>query len=182
MYELKPIHQFFLPLFLITEKIKIPNSFFKIIVLTRRIYCSHLFPCKLGRPTLFAHLMELHFVNIFWPVIELGHLVAFQPLSIKLYGQRVLNIDCIETVDSLQLGFSVIKVWDIRKCYSIYHSKLPQACFSLPHPGGSLKNGFTSLSVDAGAVRLYANCMDSNIYCYNISTYEKKPGDWLLTQ
>ncbi|KAG8311217.1 hypothetical protein J6590_047790 [Homalodisca vitripennis] len=75
---------------------------------------------------------------------------------------------------SCSAGDGLIKVWDIRKCYTMYR-RLPQPCYSLVHPGTSAKNGFTSLSVDPGAVRLFANCMDNNIYCYNIATYEKQP-------
>uniref|UniRef100_A0A1B6MI94 Uncharacterized protein n=1 Tax=Graphocephala atropunctata TaxID=36148 RepID=A0A1B6MI94_9HEMI len=75
---------------------------------------------------------------------------------------------------SSSAGDGLIKVWDMRKCYSMYR-RLPQACYSLAHPGTSSKTGFTSLSVDSGAVRLFANCMDNNIYCYNIATYNKTP-------
>lgn len=35
--------------------------------------------------------------------------------------------------------------------------------------------GFTNLIVDDNGARLYASCMDSNIYCYNISTFSKDP-------
>ena len=53
--------------------------------------------------------------------------------------------------------------------------KEPISKYNLPYAGSSTLKGFTNLVVDDDGSRLYASCMDSNIYCYNISTYSKDP-------
>lgn len=67
-----------------------------------------------------------------------------------------------------------VKAWDLRRCYSTL-KKEPIAKYNLPYAGSSFLKGFTNLVVDDDGSRLYASCMDSNIYCYNISTYSKDP-------
>ncbi|CAH0406758.1 unnamed protein product [Chilo suppressalis] len=67
-----------------------------------------------------------------------------------------------------------IKVWDLRKNYSIY-KKEPLPKRSIPYCGSSTKNGHTNLIVDDARMRLYASCMDNVIYCFNISTYGALP-------
>lgn len=69
----------------------------------------------------------------------------------------------------------IIKVWDLRKNYSAYRGD-PLAKHKLLYPGKTTKNGFTCMELDPGKMKLYASCMDNNIYCYNIATYEEKPG------
>ncbi|KAJ4430642.1 hypothetical protein ANN_19232 [Periplaneta americana] len=71
-------------------------------------------------------------------------------------------------------GDGLIKVWDLRKNYSAYRRE-PLPCYTLPYLGNTARNGFTNLVLDPGKVKLYANCMDSVIYCYNVATYEQKP-------
>lgn len=41
--------------------------------------------------------------------------------------------------------------------------------------GPSTFKGFTNLLIDDGGTKLYANCMDNKIYCYNLSSYSPKP-------
>lgn len=67
-----------------------------------------------------------------------------------------------------------IKVWDLRKNYNIY-KKEPLPKHSIPYCGSSAKNGYANLVIDDARVRLYASCMDSVIYCFNISTYNTLP-------
>lgn len=67
-----------------------------------------------------------------------------------------------------------IKVWDLRKNYNIYKRE-PLPKHSIPYCGSSTKNGYTNLIVDDTGTRLYASCMDSVIYCYNILTYNPLP-------
>jgi denticleless len=67
-------------------------------------------------------------------------------------------------------------VWDLRKNYSAYKRE-PVPCHTMPYPGSTSRNGFTNLVLDPGKLRLYASCMDSVIYCYNVATYETKPGE-----
>lgn len=68
----------------------------------------------------------------------------------------------------------IIKVWDLRRTYTTL-KKEPIAKYNLPYAGKSTFKGFTNLIVDEMGTRLYANCMDSKIYCYNISSYAKEP-------
>ncbi|XP_018331822.1 protein lethal(2)denticleless [Agrilus planipennis] len=71
-------------------------------------------------------------------------------------------------------GDGVIKVWDMRKTYSNYtHDPVPK--FVLPHQGSTAKNGFSNLTLDRSCMKLYANCLDNNIYCYNVGTYNTTP-------
>lgn len=78
------------------------------------------------------------------------------------------------TLISCGPGDGVIKVWDLRRCYSTL-KKEPIAKYNLPYAGKSTFKGFTNLIVDEAGTRLYASCMDSKIYSYNVSTYSPKP-------
>ncbi|XP_011309380.1 protein lethal(2)denticleless [Fopius arisanus] len=78
------------------------------------------------------------------------------------------------TLISGAAGDGLIKVWDLRKNYSV-HKKEPQPKHIMQYTGGSTRNGFTSLLVDPGGITLYASCMDNNIYAYNISSYNPRP-------
>ena len=78
------------------------------------------------------------------------------------------------TLISCGPGDGVIKVWDLRRCYSTL-KKEPIAKYNLSYAGNSTFKGFTNLIVDDSGKKLYANCMDSKIYSYNISTYSKDP-------
>nr|CAD7574646.1 unnamed protein product [Timema californicum] len=84
------------------------------------------------------------------------------------------------TLLSCSASGGLIKVWDLRKNYSVY-KRAPVPLHVLPHPGGSSRNSFTSLVLDPGRVRLYASCIDDVIYCYNVATYEKTPVCLILT-
>ncbi|XP_071455108.1 protein lethal(2)denticleless [Hetaerina americana] len=68
----------------------------------------------------------------------------------------------------------IIKVWDLRKNYSIY-KRMPQPKFRLPEKGQGSMNGFTSLIMDPSKTRLFANCLDSNIYVFNATTFDSMP-------
>lgn len=79
-----------------------------------------------------------------------------------------------DTLISCGAGDGIIKVWDLRRNYSAY-KKEPLPRQSLPYAGHSTFKGFTNLIVDATGTRLYANCMDNTIYCYNLVSYSPKP-------
>ncbi|EDW58725.1 protein lethal(2)denticleless [Drosophila virilis] len=79
-----------------------------------------------------------------------------------------------DTLISCGAGDGVIKVWDLRRNYTAY-KKEPLPRQSLPYAGQSTFKGFTNLIVDAAGTRLYANCMDNTIYCYNLVSYAPKP-------
>lgn len=78
------------------------------------------------------------------------------------------------TLISCGPGDGVIKAWDLRRSYSAL-KKDPIAKHNLPYAGKSTLKGFTNLIADDSGTKLYASCMDSKIYCYNISTYTKEP-------
>lgn len=78
------------------------------------------------------------------------------------------------TLVSCGAGDGIVKVWDLRRNYTSY-KKEPLPKFSIPYAGSSTFKGFTNLLIDNSGMRLYVNCMDSNIYCYNLSTYSSQP-------
>lgn len=79
------------------------------------------------------------------------------------------------TLVSCGAGDGIIKVWDLRRNYTSYKRE-PLPKFSIPYPGTSTFKGYTSLLIDNDQrLRLYVNCMDNNIYCYNLATYSKEP-------
>lgn len=67
-----------------------------------------------------------------------------------------------------------IKVWDLRKNYTL-HKNAPTPKCTLPYAGNTTRNGFSNLVIDPSGLKLYANCLDNNIYCYNIATYNPSP-------
>uniref|UniRef100_A0A1B6BYW3 Uncharacterized protein n=2 Tax=Clastoptera arizonana TaxID=38151 RepID=A0A1B6BYW3_9HEMI len=69
----------------------------------------------------------------------------------------------------------LIKVWDIRNSYSAY-KRTPLPCYKMLIPDvKKTSNGVSSLVMDSTGTRMYANCMDGTIYCYNTSTYLEQP-------
>lgn len=78
------------------------------------------------------------------------------------------------TLVSCGPGDGVIKAWDLRRCYTTL-KKEPIAKYNIPYAGSSTLKGFTNLVVDDSGTKLFASCMDSNIYCYNIGTFSKDP-------
>lgn len=64
-------------------------------------------------------------------------------------------------------------MWDLRRNYVI--KKEPQPKYSIPYPGTSTLKGYSNLLIDNSGLRLYVNCLDNNIYCYNLATYSPKP-------
>ncbi|CAG9862850.1 unnamed protein product [Phyllotreta striolata] len=78
------------------------------------------------------------------------------------------------TLISCGAGDGAIKIWDLRKHYNIYQ-KQPKPKRVLPYPGNSAKNGYSNLFFDNDRLKLYANCLDNVIYCYNINNYDDIP-------
>lgn len=62
----------------------------------------------------------------------------------------------------------------MRRNYTSY-KKEPLPKHSIPYPGSSTFKGYTNLIVDNAGVKLYVNCMDNNIYAYNLATYSTDP-------
>lgn len=91
----------------------------------------------------------------------------------RLDTQRAISITGLVFQDDLTLLScgecdGNIKVWDLRKNYSAYKRE-PLPKHSIPYCGSSTRNGYTNLIMDEPRVRLYASCMDSVIYCFNVS-------------
>ncbi|XP_025265916.1 protein lethal(2)denticleless isoform X1 [Camponotus floridanus] len=78
------------------------------------------------------------------------------------------------TLLSCAAGDGLIKVWDLRKNYTV-HKKEPIAKHLMNYGGNSTRNGFSSLLICPARITLYASCMDNIIYAYNISSYNHKP-------
>lgn len=78
------------------------------------------------------------------------------------------------TLVSCGAGDGIIKVWDLRRNYSCY-KKEPLPKHSIPYPGTSTFKGYTNLLIDNSGLKLYVNCMDHNIYCFNLGTYSTQP-------
>ena len=71
----------------------------------------------------------------------------------------------------------MIKVWYLRKNYSML-KKDAVAKHTLKYGGkSSTYKGFTSLLVDPYGIKLYASCVDKTIYAYNISSYRESPSN-----
>uniref|UniRef100_A0A3F2YWK8 Uncharacterized protein n=1 Tax=Anopheles epiroticus TaxID=199890 RepID=A0A3F2YWK8_9DIPT len=78
------------------------------------------------------------------------------------------------TLISCGAGDGVVKVWDTRRHYTS-HQREPMPKYSFSYAGTTTLKGFTNLAIDERRHRLYVNCMDNHIYCYNISSYDGKP-------
>ncbi|CAL1682833.1 unnamed protein product [Lasius platythorax] len=78
------------------------------------------------------------------------------------------------TLLSCAAGDGLIKVWDLRKNYTV-HKKEPTAKHLMNYAGNSTRNGFSSLLICPARITLYASCMDNIIYAYNVSSYNHKP-------
>ncbi|XP_015191632.1 PREDICTED: protein lethal(2)denticleless [Polistes dominula] len=95
------------------------------------------------------------------------------------------HLSCTQSITSLGFqddnsliscaaGDGVIKVWDLRKNYTVYkRDAMPK--HSMYYAGSSLRNGFSSLLICPARITLYASCMDNVIYAYNISSYNTYP-------
>lgn len=71
-------------------------------------------------------------------------------------------------------GDGAIKVWDLRKNYRFYKRE-PVPKYIIPYAGNTTRNGFSNLTIDQYGLKLYANCLDNTIYCYNVSTCNPDP-------
>ncbi|CAH1174023.1 unnamed protein product [Phaedon cochleariae] len=81
------------------------------------------------------------------------------------------------TLISCGAGDGILKIWDLRKNYTTYKKDaLPKS--TIPYPGNTTKNGYSSLIIDDAGIKLYANCLDNTIYCYNVGTYSTDPIMW----
>ncbi|KYO43636.1 denticleless protein homolog isoform X1 [Alligator mississippiensis] len=69
----------------------------------------------------------------------------------------------------------IIKVWDLRKNYSIYRQD-PVPFKSYCYPGISTRKlGYSSLILDSTGTHLFANCTDDSIYLFNMTSLKTMP-------
>lgn len=47
--------------------------------------------------------------------------------------------------------------------------------YVIPYTGNTTRNGFSNLIIDQYGLKLYANCLDNTIYCYNVATCNPEP-------
>ncbi|XP_020650256.3 denticleless protein homolog isoform X1 [Pogona vitticeps] len=69
----------------------------------------------------------------------------------------------------------VIKIWDLRKNYTVYHQDpVPSRSFSYPGTC-TRKLGYSSLVLDSTGTCLFANCTDDNIYMFSLLSLKTTP-------
>ena len=95
---------------------------------------------------------------------------AAQPATKRRKGEAGAGVvTCLAWLDTNTLASAgdkdgVVKLWDLRKNYSLYRGE-PVARAEFQHPGDSSTVGYTSLAVDPEDSRhVYAACMDDKIY------------------
>uniref|UniRef100_A0A674E4T7 Denticleless E3 ubiquitin protein ligase homolog (Drosophila) n=1 Tax=Salmo trutta TaxID=8032 RepID=A0A674E4T7_SALTR len=69
----------------------------------------------------------------------------------------------------------IIKMWDLRKNYTVYrHDPTPLQAY--PYPGTSTRKlGYSGLVLDSTGSNLFSNCTDNNIYMFNVSGLKTTP-------
>lgn len=78
------------------------------------------------------------------------------------------------TLISCSAGDGRIKFWDLRKTYKVCKRE-PTPKYLIEYSGNTMRNGFSNLLLDNEGIRLYANCLDNTIYCYNVAKYNPEP-------
>ncbi|KAK6297195.1 hypothetical protein J4Q44_G00317780 [Coregonus suidteri] len=69
----------------------------------------------------------------------------------------------------------IIKMWDLRKNYTAYHHD-PIPLQAYPYPGSSTRKlGYSGLVLDSTGSNLFSNCIDDNIYMFNVSGLKTTP-------
>ncbi|XP_076024090.1 denticleless protein homolog [Genypterus blacodes] len=80
-----------------------------------------------------------------------------------------------QTIISSGAVDGVIKMWDLRKNYTVHHHD-PVPLQAYPYPGScTRKLGYSGLAVDSTGSNLMCNCTDDNIYMFNISGLKATP-------
>ena len=72
----------------------------------------------------------------------------------------------------------IVKVWDLRRNYSLYHGEpMPKVRFHSPKLTST--QGFTSMAVqcpgEGVTSSVFVNCMDNNIYQFDLINEDEKP-------
>ncbi|CAG0895060.1 unnamed protein product [Darwinula stevensoni] len=93
---------------------------------------------------------------------------------------KYLTVESLVFQDQFQLSSSVdiescIKVWDLRKSYSVYRG-IPDPLYILPYSGPSqARHSFTHLITDGSGIRIFASCTDNSVYQFSLSSNSTKP-------
>lgn len=100
--------------------------------------------------------------------IKINPLDRYQSVTVVLFQDDYNLI-------SAGVGDGIIKIWDLRKTYCRFkNDPLPKA--TLTYAGRSVKDlGYSSLDLDSGGCRLFANCTDNVIYEYNCASLDPNP-------
>ncbi|XP_053394670.1 denticleless protein homolog [Mercenaria mercenaria] len=116
-------------------------------------------------------------------VIKNAHSISQQASSRRKKSRLGPAQDCQQSVTSvlfqndnlLTTSGAVdgcVKVWDIRKI----KSDCAAAVYNFPYTGISKRtHGFSSLTFDTYFTKLFANCTDDMIYCYDFISYKPEP-------
>ncbi|KAF7690411.1 denticleless protein homolog [Silurus meridionalis] len=68
-----------------------------------------------------------------------------------------------------------IKMWDLRKSYTVYQQN-PTPLQTYQYPGSSTRKlGYSGLTLDSTSSRLFCNCTDDNIYMFDVSGLKTTP-------
>ncbi|KAG9344645.1 hypothetical protein JZ751_010330 [Albula glossodonta] len=69
----------------------------------------------------------------------------------------------------------IIKMWDLRKNYTVHHHEpVPMQMF--PYPGScTRKLGYSGMVLDSTGSNLFATCTDDNIYMFNVTGLKTMP-------
>ncbi|CAH1985195.1 unnamed protein product [Acanthoscelides obtectus] len=113
-----------------------------------------------------------HTAKIFTPTKSRRKFSSPTPSSVK--SVTGLAFQGNNTLISCGAGDGIIKIWDLRKNYTTYKKEAAPKSV-IPYPGNTTKNGYSSLIIDNEGIRIYANCLDNTIYCYNVATYPTEP-------
>nr|CAI5849352.1 unnamed protein product [Callosobruchus analis] len=113
-----------------------------------------------------------HTAKVFTPTKSKKKLTSPTLSSVKSVTGLVFQEN--NTLISCGAGDGIIKIWDLRKNYMTYKKEAAPK-YVIPYSGNTTKNGYSSLIIDNEGIKLYANCLDNTIYCYNVATYPTEP-------
>jgi denticleless len=68
----------------------------------------------------------------------------------------------------------VVKMWDLRRSYSLFRGD-PRPAQVFNHPMDSSNRGFVSMIVDSQKRRFYVSCMDSKVYEWDLHASDPRP-------
>ncbi|CAI8035469.1 Denticleless protein homolog A, partial [Geodia barretti] len=98
-----------------------------------------------------------------------------KPLQLKLIRKN--DISVYSTYTACSSFIRSVKLWDLRRTYSICRLEPPLSWYSFSPVGESGRRfGFTSLTSDPWQSSLFASCTNDIIYQYSTSMLKSDPG------